>query len=150
MPGGPYSALTITHQFSPKGGNGMIGKDNLISFKKMWTWLSGYPAHDQAYYMEHVAALDTFWPNSCPLANDDGDACDGCSSIWQSPDGTLCTDPGSPLYKWRNTSRKQPDYRTYHASQVAVLAMKAIKKRGFDDASPKIFGRDYIHSQLHG
>ncbi len=128
----------------------MIGKDNLVNFKKMWTWLSGYPAHDQDYYQEHVAALDTPWLNSCPLANVDGDACDGCSPIWQSANGTLCTDPESPLYKWQTTSREQPDYRCYYASQVAVLAMNAIRKRGFDEVSPKIFGKDYIHSQLHG
>jgi hypothetical protein len=150
MPGGPYSALTITELFSPEGGDDMIGKDNLINFKKMWTWLSGYPAHDQIYYMEHVAALDKMWLNSCPLANKEGDDCTGCQAIWDHENGTLCTDPDSPLFKWQNTSREIPDFRSYYASQVAVLGMKAMRDRGFDTASPKIFDRDYIHSQLHG
>ena len=128
----------------------MIGKDNLINFKKMWTWLYGYPAHDQKYYMENVATLDELWLNSCPLSNNKGDDCDGCRAIWQSENGSLCSDPDSPLYKWQATSRQHPDYRCYYASQVAVLAMNAIRDRGYDVASPKIFGRDYIHSQLHG
>lgn len=128
----------------------MIGKDNLINFKKMWTWLYGYPAHDQKYYMENVATLDELWLNSCPLSNNKGDDCDGCRAIWQSENGSLCSDPDSPLYKWQATSRQHPDYRCYYASQVAVLAMNAIRDRGYDVASPKIFDRDYIHSQLHG
>ncbi len=149
MPGGPYSAITITELFSPKGGGVMIGKDNLINFKKMWTWLSGYPAHDQNYYMKHVTTLDEMWLNSCPLSNKK-DFCDGCRAIWDYENGTLCTDPDSPLLKWQNTSRENPDFRSYYASHVAVLATNAIRDRGFDVASPKIFDRDYIHSQLHG
>lgn len=136
--------------FSQEGGDGMIKKDNLVNFKKMWTWLSGYPAHDQEYYMENVATLDKRWANGCPLADGEGDTCNGCGPIWQSANGTLCTDPDSPLYKWSNTSTQYPDYRSYYASQVAVLAMNAIRERGYDETNPKIFGSDYIHSQLHG
>ena len=62
----------------------MIKKDNLVNFKKMWTWLSGYPAHDQEYYMENVATLDGRWANGCPLADCEGDSCNGCEPIWQS------------------------------------------------------------------
>jgi len=79
---------------SPNGGNAMIGRDELNNFKKMWTWLSGYPAHDREYYMKNVAKLDKMWLNSCPLSNKSEDKnCDGCKMLWKSNKGTLCTDP---------------------------------------------------------
>ena len=127
----------------------MIGKENLMQFKKMWTWLSAYPAHDQHYYMEHVVELETKWPNSCPLANGTLSECDGCSELYQSVNGSLCLDPDSPLYKYLVTSTEYPDFRSYYASKVAVMAMKAMQKRGYDEVRPPIFGDDYIHRQLH-
>lgn len=148
VPGEPYTARTVTELFSPKGGANMIGKDNLFNFRKMWTWLSGHPAHDREYYIEHVAKIDPLWRNCCPLANRESEDCDGCIAIWHSENGSLCTDPDAPIYKWQATSRRHPDYRTYYASKVAVLATNAIRGRGYDVTSPEIFGRDYIHSQL--
>ncbi len=126
----------------------MIGKDKLLHFKKMWTWLSGHPAHDREYFLKHVAKIDPPWLRSCPLANKESEDCDGCIAIWQSENGSLCTDPDAPISKWQATSRHHPDFRSYYASQVVVLAMKAIHGRGYDVRGPEIFGRDYIHSQL--
>ena len=106
----------------------MIGKDELTNFKKMWTWLCGYPAHDREYYMEHVVNLGKGWVNSCPLSNKTEEKeCDGCKELWVSDKGTLCTDPRAPLYKWKNTARHYPDYRSFYASQTAVLAMKFLQ-----------------------
>lgn len=104
----------------------MTGKDELRNFKKMWTWLMAYPAHDREYYMKHVAKLDAPWHNSCPLSEGAsvGD-CNGCKSLWDSSQGTLCTDPGAPLSKWEKTERDLAETRSLYASQVAVLAMKA-------------------------
>lgn len=105
----------------------MIGKNELKNFKKMWTWLTGHPAHDQQYYMEHVAKLESAWANSCPLSNSDSvKDCSGCSMLWDSKNGTLCTDPAAPLYKWQNTEKNMPDDRSFYASQTAVLAMHLI------------------------
>ena len=146
--GEPHSAPTVTELFSPKGGADMIGKDNLLNFRKMWTWLSGHPAHDREYYMKHVAKIDPPWLNCCPLANKEQEECDGCIAIWDSENGSLCTDPDAPIYKWLATSRHHPDFRSYYASQAAVLATKAIRGRGYDVNSPEIFGKDYIHRQL--
>ena len=115
----------------------MTRTSQLISFKKMWTWLSGYPAHDRKYYMTHVDKTAKDWMNDCPLANSElVTNCDGCKLLWSTCKGSLCTDPDAPLYKWRATAVQQPDYRSYYASQVAILALKAIgkpdnkKKRG--------------------
>ncbi|MCP4337888.1 MAG: hypothetical protein GY799_03150 [Desulfobulbaceae bacterium] len=106
----------------------MIKKCQLLSFKKMWTWLSGYPAHDRKYYMKHVARTGKKWMNNCPLSNSElVSNCDGCKLLWPSGRGTLCTDPNAPLFKWRATDVMQPDYRSFYASQVAVLALKAMR-----------------------
>jgi hypothetical protein len=111
-----------------KGGKAMIGISQLIKFKKMWAWLSGYPAHDRTYYMQHVVVPRENWMNNCPLCNSEHlNNCDGCKFLWQSRQGTLCTDLDSPLYKWRATDIQQPDERSFYASQVAVLALKAIR-----------------------
>jgi hypothetical protein len=100
----------------------------LKKFKKMWTWLSGYPAHDRKYYMDHVVGLTKRWANDCPLSNSElVSNCDGCRLLWPSSTGTLCTDPAAPLYKWRATAVQQPDHRSFYASQVAVLALKAVR-----------------------
>ena len=78
----------------------------------MWAWLMGYPAHDQKYYMKHVARLDADWDNECPLSNSSEISnCDGCNMLWESAKGTLCSDSRSPLYKWKNTSIELPDER---------------------------------------
>lgn len=114
---------------SPLGGTAMIGKDELNNFKKMWAWLIGYPAHDREYYMEHVVKNAGSWNNNCPLSTSSRvENCNGCQLLWNSNRGTLCTDPGAPLYKWINTERHLPDERSYYASLVAVLSMKAIRK----------------------
>lgn len=128
----------------------MIGNEELQNFKNMWTWLIGYPAHDREYYMKHVAKREKMWVNSCSLANGTEDACDGCRPLWNFDKGSLCTDPDSPLYKWRNTDRQDPDKRTFFASQVAVLAMNVIAD--LENESPPVHKRDpdFIHSQLHG
>ena len=108
----------------------MTKQDNLSNFKKMWTWLCGFPAHDREYYMKYVIRLDEMWPNSCPLSNNSKEKnCDGCKVLWDSREGTLCTDPNAPLYKWKATERQQPDDRSLYASQVAVLAMKVIREK---------------------
>lgn len=99
-----------------------------MNFKKMWTWLSGYPAHDRKFYIAHVVKTGRKWMNNCPLSNSElVSNCDGCKPLWSSGRGSLCTDPDAPLYKWRATAVEQPDYRTYYASQVAVLALKALR-----------------------
>jgi hypothetical protein len=106
----------------------MTGKNEILNFQKMWTWLYGYPAHDRDYYMKHVAKLDEHWVNSCPLCNSsEVKDCDGCEMLWKSERGSLCTDSGSPLYKWQNTGTEYPDDRCYYASQTAVLAMKFLQ-----------------------
>jgi len=128
----------------------MIETDELISFKKMWTWLSGYPAHDREYYMKHVAKLGKPWINSCPLATAEGNECNGCRLLWYSKQGTLCTDVESPLYKWMNTSRQTPDDRSFYASHVAVLAMNTMRELAEEFESTSRSGNDYVHSMLHG
>jgi len=128
----------------------MIGKDELINFKKMWTWLSGYPAHDQEYYMKNVIQLDDTWLRNCPLANSADDNCDGCRLLWNSENGTLCTDTDSPVYKWKNTSRHRPDDRCYYASHIAVIAMNKLRDIGENPHAGHTPVSDYIHSQLHG
>ena len=106
----------------------MTGKIVIFNFLKMWTWLYGDPAHDRDYYMKHVAKLDEHWVNSCPLCNSsEVKDCDGCEMLWKSERGSLCTDSGSPLYKWQNTGTEYPDDRCYYASQTAVLAMKFLQ-----------------------
>jgi hypothetical protein len=118
-----YFDITIV-----KGGNTMTGQNELLNFKKMWTWLCGYPAHDREYYMKHVAKLHETWINSCPLSNESEEkACNGCKMLWDSESGTLCTDPNAPLYQWKNTERNRPDHRSFYASQVAVLAMRVLR-----------------------
>lgn len=108
----------------------MTRKDELAKFKKMWTWLSGYPAYDREYYMKNVVKLGKAWVNGCPLSNNSEEKkCDGCKELWLSDIGTLCTDPDAPLYKWKNTARSFPDDRSFYASQTAVLAMRFLKRQ---------------------
>ena len=115
----------------------MINKDELREFKKMWTWLMAYPAHDRKYYMRYVAALGITWPNNCPLSDSvRAEDCSGCQLLWDSEHGTLCTDPDAPLSKWKNTEKSQPDQRSLYASQVAVLAMRLKKQLEREGGSP--------------
>jgi hypothetical protein len=100
--------------------------------------------------MKHVIGLDSAWLNDCPLANKKRDECDGCSELWQSEHGSLCFDPDSPLVKYLGTSTENPDFRSHYASQLAVLAMKTVKKRGHHEDRPPILGSDYTYNQLHG
>jgi hypothetical protein len=128
----------------------MIGKNELVEFKKMWTWLSGYPAHDREYYMKNVVKLEKFWMRGCPLATSDDDDCDGCRSLWKSNTGSLCSDSNSPLYKWRKTSPQRPDDRSYYASHIAAIAMNGLREMGEVAGPAQSFAPDYVHAQLHG
>lgn len=102
----------------------MKGKEELIKFIKMWTWLMAHPAHDREYYIQHLEKSNEVWDNSCPLSNSKyAEKCNGCKLLWDSQEGTLCTDPSAPVYKWNNTERHQPGKRTTYASQVVILAM---------------------------
>ena len=113
-----------------KGGNSMTVKNDVLNFKKMWAWLRAYPAHDQEYYMKHVAKLQVNWVNSCPLSNKNEEKdCDGCKMLWKSERGTLCTDTRSPLHKWKKSVINRPNDRSYYASQIAVLAMKFLRSQ---------------------
>ncbi len=106
----------------------MTGKDELINFKKMWTWLCCHPAHDREYYMKHVVKLEGEWINSCPLSNSTTDRnCTGCSMLRGGENKTLCSDPLSPVNQWMRTERQYPHYRSYYASQAAVLALKYLR-----------------------
>lgn len=106
----------------------MIGREELINFKRMWIWLCAYPSHDRRYFMENVLKLEEMWTNSCPLSDISSEkSCEGCQIIWKSNKGTLCTDPESPLYQWINTEEKQPENRSVYASQVAVLTMNFLR-----------------------
>jgi len=107
----------------------MKGKDELQKFKKMWTWLMAYPAHDREYYMKHVAKESEEWANNCPLSNNTIAAqCNGCQLLWEGSEGTLCTDPSSPLFRWMTTERIYPDTRSFYARQLALLAMDASRR----------------------
>jgi hypothetical protein len=111
------------------GGDGMTGKSELTSFKKMWTWLIGYPAHDRRYYAKNVAHMENVWINDCPLANDVHiPDCSGCALLWDGRNGNLCCDPEAPVFKWENTAIADPDNRSRYAARVAVLAMQLAKK----------------------
>lgn len=104
----------------------MIGNDDLGMFEEMWTWLIAFPALDRNYFMEHVVKKDKGWLHNCPLSNNEQlEKCSGCKSLWDSPQGNLCTDTSSPLFKWKNTEKGLPDKRSSYASKISVLAKKA-------------------------
>lgn len=105
----------------------MATNKELKEFQKMWTWLSSHPAHNQEYYMKHVAKLDTPWKDSCPLCHTAEGPCRNCEMLWESKHGGLCSDKSSPLNKWRQTSVDDPDNRTWYANRVALLGQKALK-----------------------
>jgi len=117
----------------------MKGKDELTHFKKMWTWLMAHPAHDREYYKQHVADQAEEWHNNCPLSNSKyAENCTGCQLLWDSPQGTLCTDPNAPLYKWEDAGKYQPDKRSFYASQVAMLAIHVSRQLERKIASCKL------------
>lgn len=104
----------------------MIDKQTVGNFKKMWTWLCCHPAHDREYYMKHVAKLDRDWVNCCPLSDSspNRECSANCKALWVSKQGTLCSDPRSPLLQWANADINYPHDRSFYASQLAVLALK--------------------------
>lgn len=105
----------------------MAGKDALIDFKKMWTWLCAYPAHDREYYIKNKIKGSVSWINYCPLCNQtEAKDCNGCEILWDSDRGTLCTDYRGPIYKWNNSAIDSHD-RPFYASEAAVLAMKYLQ-----------------------
>ncbi len=105
----------------------MTNLQDLQEFQRMWTWLSSHPAHDQDYYMKHVAKLEKPWTKGCPLCHTAKGPCKDCSILWQSDTGSLCDDEESPMVKWSKTAVEDPDNRTWFANRVAVLAMRAIQ-----------------------
>lgn len=105
----------------------MERNDALKEFKKMWTWLYKHPAHDNKYYVRHVIKPETAWKNDCPLcALSDGE-CKECGKLWDEGRGSLCSDPESPLSKWRKTHRNDPNYRTWYAGKIVDIADKALR-----------------------
>lgn len=105
----------------------MTTATELRDFQKMWTWLSSHPAHDQEYYMKHVAKLDQPWRGNCPLCHTAEGPCTNCEALWKTEQGSLCTDKNSPLAKWRKASLDDPDNRTWYANRVAILGQQALK-----------------------
>ncbi len=105
----------------------MLQKAALNEFKKMWTWLYQHPAHDKKYYVKHVAKVDPAWKNDCPLCALSDDDCKECLLLWDNGDGSLCSDPASPLSKWRKTHLNDPNYRTWYAGQIVDITQKALR-----------------------
>lgn len=97
---------------------------------KMWTWLYKHPAHDREYYMTHVAKLSKPWKNLCPLCEMEltGDKCSKCLMSEEVQKGTFCSDPESPLNKWKGTATDNPDNRTFYAGEVIAVAKKLMGK----------------------
>jgi hypothetical protein len=97
---------------------------------KMWTWLYKHPAHDREYYVTHVAKLSKPWKNLCPLCDLEltGDKCTNCLMSGEGQKVTFCSDPESPLSKWKITDTSNPDNRTYYAGEVIAIAQKLMGK----------------------
>lgn len=105
-----------------------LRREALMEFKKMWTWLYQHPAHDKRYYVKHVVKADPAWKNDCPLCElSTGDGCKECLLLWDNGEGSLCSDPGSPLSKWRNTHLNDPNYRTWYAGKIVDITQKALR-----------------------
>lgn len=104
-------------------------QEEIYNFSKMWTWLYQHPGHDQQYYMKNVERHCGKWNNNCPLSNNDNiDKCDGCSMLWKTNKGNLCTDAESPLNTWiRETGAGDADKRTYYAGRLIILAGKNLR-----------------------
>lgn len=107
----------------------MAKTDALEEFKKMWTWLYRHPAHDKRYYVKHVVKADPAWKNDCPLCEiSEGDQCTECQILWDEGKGSLCTDPDSPLSKWKQTHLNDPNFRTWYAGKLVDITKKALKE----------------------
>ena len=104
----------------------MVTTEALNEFRKMWIWLYRHPAHDKKYYIKHVAKVEGAWRNDCPLCSLSEGECKECLALWKSGNGTLCTDPESPLSKWQNTHLGDPNFRTWYAGQMVDIAQKAL------------------------
>ena len=103
-----------------------MSKENAMEeFKKMWLWLYRHPAHDKNYYVKHVAKPSPPWDNDCPLCSFVDDQCTECLVIWDSGEGTLCSDPASPLAKWKDTDINEPHRRTWYAGELMALTEKS-------------------------
>jgi hypothetical protein len=111
-----------------RGGRKMKKIDALKEITAMWTWLYKHPAHDRTFYEAHVAKLDQPWKNDCPICNQEADTCPDCPMKWEEQKGTFCTDPESPLQKWKETSTDNPDYRTLYSGEIIAIANKAMKR----------------------
>ncbi len=96
----------------------------IVEFKKMWLWLSKHPAHDKEYYVQHVAKPNPTWKNDCPLCALEEDDCNECLILWDNGKGSLCSDPTSPLSKWKNTNIEDVHKRTWHAGELMGLVEK--------------------------
>ena len=97
----------------------------LKEFHKMWVWLYKHPSHDKTYYVNHVAKPDVKWENDCPLCTiSEDDDCNECLVIWDNGQGSLCSDPSSPLSKWKETDTHEPHRRTWYAGQIVGLSKK--------------------------
>ena len=90
--------------------------------EKMWTWLYKHPAHDENYYVKHVARLQKPWKNNCPACDLVEGVCANCLMAWENQSTTFCTDPESPFRKWQETTLDNPDYRTMYAGDIIALA----------------------------
>ena len=100
----------------------------LKEITKMWIWLYKHPAHDREYYVTHVAKLAQPWKNYCPLCNLEDGKCPDCLMKWEEQNGTFCTDPESPLQKWKETTTDNPDYRTLYSGEIIAIAENATGK----------------------
>jgi len=105
-------------------GTEMLNKDAAYEFKKMWTWLYRHPAHDQKYYIKHVAKADEAWKKDCPLCHLSEKECQDCLILWDEGRGPLCEDMESPLSKWKSTPLNDPNFRMWYAGKVADIANK--------------------------
>ena len=96
---------------------------------KMWIWLYKHPAHDRAYYVNHVVKLDKPWKNFCPLCDLENGKCPDCLMKYEEQKGTFCSDPESPLQKWKATPLDYPDSRTMHSGSIIAIAQNALRKQ---------------------
>jgi len=96
----------------------------LSEVMKMWTWLYKHPAHDETYYVTHVAKLTKPWRNNCPVCDLAEAECTSCLMAWEGQNGTFCTDPESPFRKWQETTLENPDYRTLYAGDIVAMAKR--------------------------
>jgi hypothetical protein len=97
---------------------------------KMWTWLYKHPAHDEKYYVTHVARLSEPWKNNCPVCELAEDTCANCLMTWDEQNGTFCTDPESPFRKWKETRLDNPDFRMMYAGDIIAMTKEISGRLG--------------------